>query len=442
MANSNINIVDLDDSNCDDKYNALQSFDYMKRTRWERAAVVDVLPDDSLYLDFINMKKKAYAKDVGLSPWGNIVDATFYTDPNYGQLLFATVATRKDDSTSSPISAFLGASGERENSVFASVFPNVNSSIESTKSSARTSVLHSIQLFRYDPTGRFNHPNHPDIYNYYMQAGGQQLADLYQNYFEPSVGFPHFHFINRTMAETYGKTSESDAISLDKLIEYVEDLIMMKLQKKRSPLNLIDFGMPYLRIMEHPETYTTFVDFNNLYEALRNNTVNKQLSQIFTQTQNASPTAEKLTGLEAVYADLALLRLLRNGGSGQVKNSEEESMSSGGTDPSGGGSDDGSGGGFGGSGGGSHDGGREMRSVEPDTGTVSHKELEVASKVASGNKMKLKTPAGMTKRDIEEEISGLNIELDDKSYSMLMGMLELREISKKRGDDSNGPKRD
>lgn len=466
MAN-NSNVVNLDNSTCDDKYNTLQSFNYMERTRWERAAVVDVLPTDDLYLDLINMKKKQYAKDCGLSPFGYIVDATFYTDSDYGQLLFATVATRKNDSNPTPFASVFNTSGERENSLFASMFPNVDFSHESTRSSPRTPVLHSIQLFRYDPTGRL-HPNRNEIYNNYLQAGGQQLADTYRNYFEQNVPCPHFHFINRTMAETYGKTSESDAISLDKLIEYIEDLITMKLQKQRSVLNLVDFGMPYLRIMNHPETYTTYVDYNKLYEAVRNNTVNKQLSRIFAQTQNASPNAEKVTGLEAVYADLVLLRLLRSGGGPNSASYSQGNPNGpggpGGPGDNGGNNGDHDGGGGSGDGSGSGDSGERNESsrlreypvqngdreiplnesmmFEGETGYISQKEFEVASKIASGNKLKLKTPPDMSKQDVEAEVESLDIKVDDRTYQMMMGMLELHEISRKRGDNNDGPKLD
>lgn len=313
-----VNIVSRDGSSYRAKKQLIESSGYFRRTRWERATVIDVLDQNSEYLDYLTEDKLYFDFQRDLSPFGHNIESTLYTDTRNNDLVFATVAHRKDvvNGTSANMQ-YIDGTSESENFVFSSVFSNRSTSTETGRGGNPITVLQSIQLFRYDPTGGFKHPNSQDIYNHYQSAYGTQVADFYRSFFEEEVGFPHFHFSNRLMSETYDKTGEADAISLDKLIEYVECL--MRENDKNHVLNNIDFGMPYLRIKKNPTTYKTAVDYRALREALRNNTVNKQVAKIFKNIEKLSDDVTVLHGLEAVFSDLVLLKILRSGDTGLAR---------------------------------------------------------------------------------------------------------------------------
>lgn len=441
-----INVVHADSSSVFDKYNLLAANGYFKRTRWERATVIDVLDNDNLYLDLMTYDKQYcdFVRDYSL--FGHTVESTLYTDADFNQLLFATVALRKEitnDLTANQIC--INGSKEGENFVFASIFPNTNISTETGRGGRQLSMLQGIQLFRYDPTGSFDHENSLDIYEMYKVTYGEGVADLYRKYFPLQASFPHFHFLSKTMATTYEKTTEADAISLDMLITYVEDLMFES--KKEHPLNVLDFGMPYLRIKNNPKSYKTCVDMRRLNDALINNNVNKQIGNIFKQTQKIHPDVQVLTGLDAVYTDLVLLRMLRGGGGPGAKfmAAHNPNPVNGGPPPRGGSGGSGGSGSLGGS------GGRNSRNMstrdfdarymdrqsnEPETPQyeVSMAELQLASKVAAGGNMTLKNSNGRDKMHFEEA----DVYVDKWSYDMLQNVMHLCENQKGKGGN-NGP---
>lgn len=304
-----INVVVPDNSSVFQKKTLWKSLGYAKRTRSERSNVVDVLSDDKRYGEYIASDKVYCDFERDYSVYGHTIESTFYTDPQENKLLFVTVAHRNDSSNnSSPNQAFINGTSESENFVFASLFSNLNTSIETARGGNQCTTLESIQLFRYDPVGKMSHQNAVEIYDKYKQNYGQDVSDFYKNFFTEEVGFPHFHFSSKTMAETYGKTAESNAISLDKLIEYIEYL--MHENNPQHVVNNLDFGMPYLSIKKDPNKYATSVDITCLKDALQKNNVNSQIGKIFRQTQKLTPDVKILTGLEGVYADLVLLRIL------------------------------------------------------------------------------------------------------------------------------------
>lgn len=316
------NEVKQDQTSVVEKLKIIEQANYSSRSRWERAGTVDVLPRDKDYLSHITSKKIRVATDSGITPFKQKVDATFYTDLETGSALYATVLTHKVSSPNqTEAENAINQTKVRERSAFASVFTTTKTFTETVRGGLRVDSMPSVQLFRYDPTGKGLHKNHPVQETYPAMSGA--TAQIYSSYFGETVQFPHFHFINKSMATSYGKTAEADAISLESLTRYVKDLMELPEDKKDTLLK-DSFGMPYLSIMYNPSLYKTAVNFKNLDASLKNNTVNDQIFNIFQQTQNIDPETTILTGLEAVYADLTLLSLLRAKGDqdGQISDSE------------------------------------------------------------------------------------------------------------------------
>ena len=93
-------------------------------------------------------------------------------------------------------------------------------------------------------------------------------------------------------------------------MEYVKDLIELP-EDKSEVLLSNTFGMPYLGILFNPEVYTTTVNLKNLRDVVSHITQDYKLANIFSKTPNVKDEETTLTGLNAVYADLTLLKLLR-----------------------------------------------------------------------------------------------------------------------------------
>jgi hypothetical protein len=71
--------------------------------------------------------------------------------------------------------------------------------------------------------------------------------------------------------------------------------------------------MPFLKLIEHPETYKTTIDYRTLQKALKNNSANKQIDKIFKNVERIGDGDVVLIGLEAIFSDLVLLKILRGG---------------------------------------------------------------------------------------------------------------------------------
>lgn len=314
--------VKQDKTSVSEKLKLIDQSGYAQRSRWERAGSIDVLPHDKTYLQHITSRKIPLATTEGVTAFNQKVDATFYTDRETGTALYATVLTHKlPTPEQTEIEKAINQTKVKERSAFASVFTSTQTFPETVRGGLKVDSMPSIQLFRYDPTGKGLHQNHPVRESY--PAMSLATAKVYSSYFGETVQFPHFHFINKSMATSYGKTAEADAISLDDLTRYVKDLIELP-EATKDTLLKDSFGMPYLSIMYNPDLYKTAVNFKNLDESLKNNTVNNQIFNIFQQTQTLDPDVTVLTGLEAVYADLTLLSLLRSKGDrdGQITDDE------------------------------------------------------------------------------------------------------------------------
>lgn len=307
---SKINIIRPDSTSVWDKIDTLSSAGYFNRTRWERSTQIDVLEFDDLYLDLLTHNKEYCGFKRGKSIFNHTIESTLYTNPKSNQLLFASVAHRSGDYANlTSREEFSSDTNLGENFAFSSAIINNHTSTETGRQNRQCTTLESIQLFRYDPTGKGLHFNSDEIHKMYLNKNGQEVADLYRRFFSKEVPFPHFHFCSRTMAETYNKTAEADAISLENLIIYILELI--NTEDTDNAINKIDFGMPFLKIKQNPDLYSTAIDIHNLEETLRSANVNLQLDQIFKHTQKITPSTRKLYGLKAVFADLVLLRILR-----------------------------------------------------------------------------------------------------------------------------------
>ena len=455
--NKRINVVARDSSTVFDKKQQLQSLGYFDKNIWERTQTVDVLDKDRDYLDMV-AKDKQYCDFVrGYSRFGRTIESTIYTDLGVNELLFATVAHRKGNIADLTANQqVINSSSSFENSVFSSVISNnAPPVIETGKGGVQVPAIQSIQLFRYDATGDWPHENIQEIYDYYKMNYGEPIANLYKSFFTEKVDFPHFHFMNRTMSEEYCKTSEGNAISLDKLIDYIEQLMRAK---KNQPLNHFDFGMPFLDIKNNPNKYRSAIDVKNLSVALVNNNVNKQIDSIFKQTNKLQPNMVVLTGLEAVYSDLVLLRILRGtpptsgaiiqppSGTGPTPNGGTGGAPSGGQ-PYGNGLNLGSG-----SSGlinkfmsyikysknRQNNGSQNSNDRNPERETsryeVSTAELQLASKVATGDSMTLLNSHGRERMHFEEA----DPNVDDTAYEMLHNLLYICENFKYKGG-GNGP---
>lgn len=304
---NDFNTVLPDTSSAFLKYSLLKSKGYLSRSRWERAGTIDVLQNNYEYYTLLTQDKTPFAIDKGVSRFGQQIDVCFFTD-NKGYYLYSTVLSHKKPATDS-IMATINATKKPEVFAAASVFINKEDSVETARGGLQIETLPSIQLFRYDPVGKGYHVNTQNVRSIYPNLTSEQ-AKLYEEYFEHTVNFPHFHFPNKSMAVAYGKTAESDAISLDSLVSYVKDLI--ELPKEKADILLSNtFGMPYLSILFNPETYSTTVNLHNLKDVATHITQSYQLSNIFSRTLNVKNEETTFTGLNAVYADLTVLKMLR-----------------------------------------------------------------------------------------------------------------------------------
>ena len=408
--NKKSNVVNLDSSSAFDKLEELIKLGYLQRTIWERKINIDVLGTDGRYIDMILCDKQFCGDSSGTSTkFHRRIDSSFFTDVESQRLLFSTVTCRyekQDNLTENQ--KFINSTKEKENFLFVSVFPNIKTSTETAFKGSQITTLESIQLFRYDPTGKTKHENVKEnaedkIYTFYKQNYGTETANLYRTFFTEKVDFPHFHFMNRTISELCGKTAEGDAISLDCLIDYIEKL--MNATENDNPLNNCSFGMPYLEIKKNPDKYRTAINMYDLNSALKNNSVNKQIGSIFYQTQNIGPETVVLNGLNAVYADLVLLRILRNLSDSnnfnlrQISGNEQVCGFNGGSE-------------------------------EPKY-DVSMREFQIASKIATAGTMTL----SKTKEVQDINFQDRTYYIDDFSYDKLCRVLKICQREKCKGDN-------
>lgn len=428
-----VNIVGKDNVNYEQKKQLIDSFGYFRRTHWERATVIDVLEDNKDYLDHIAEDKVCIGSKSDTSIFGHDIESTLYTDLDEENLVYATVAHRKDLQNASANQQYID--GPNENFVFSSVFQNSNVSTETGKGNRQLSMLESIQLFRYDPTGSFKHNNSNDVFEIYKAAYGEEMANAYRYFFTEEVDFPHFHFSNRTMAETYGKTSEADAISLDKLIEYVKTLMHID---KNTPhiLNTYDFDMPFLKIKNKKSLYKTAINHNVLRRTLGNYTVNEHLKNIFKNIETIGDGEVVLVGLEAVYADLVLLKILRSGDTGlglavnphSPNNGDDNLNFNGGNTLSFMSTAN-----FSGNGGPRKFRNRNEGDFENTKYEVTTAELQLASKIASMDRMNLKSVKHTKKLHFEEA----KFFIDQECEELLREVLTLCESKKGEGYESS-----
>ena len=302
-----INVVYPDTSSAFLKYSLLKSMGYLNRSKWERTGTIDVLKNNYEYYNLLTQKKTPFAFDKVSTKYGQQIEASFFTD-NKGYILYSTVLSYKKPSTD-PELAVIESTKRPKVFASASVLLNKNSSLETTSSGLQVEAMPSVQLFRYNPVGKGYHVNAQSVRSIYPNLTSAQ-ARLYEHYFEHTVNFPHFHFPNQSMSVSYGRNSESDAISLDSLANYIRDLIELP-EDKAEVLLSNTFGMPYLGVMINPNSYTTTVNLKNLKDVATHITQDHKLFKTFNSLTKVKDEQLQLTGLTAVYADLTLLKVFR-----------------------------------------------------------------------------------------------------------------------------------
>ena len=300
-----INIITPDTSSAFFKYEFLKANGYLTRSNWERAGIIDVLPSNYDYYDLLTKSKMPFAFDRKTSTFGREVEATFFAD-NKGYFLYSTVLSHKKPSQPGEVSSYIDSTKKFGTFASASIFLNKAISSETNKNDVKVESLPSVQLFRYEPIGNGYHINSQNVYSIYPNFTKQE-AKLYEHYFDHVVSFPHFHFPNHSMATAYGKTNDSDAISLKSLAGYIKDLIEQPKEISETLLGNT-FGLPYLSLLHNPNAYSTTINLRNMVETTTQLFYNKQLKDFL----KSSPEEVTLTGLPAVYADLTLLQLMRN----------------------------------------------------------------------------------------------------------------------------------
>lgn len=318
-----VRVVTTSSSTCADMFKCLKDNGYFNRTIWERRTVIDVLQQDEFYHYLNTCDKEQYGTTMtGHSSYNHIVKTTLFKKINSDHLLFATVAHRQDPaSVTSANQAYMDSTKDDQNCVFSSVLHNAEVTKETGKEGVKIATMQSIQLFRYDAVGKHVHQNKIHLGDYYDYYGDAEIKKAYRYFFEDKVGYPHFHFLSRTMSELYGKTAESNAISLDKLIEYVD---MLKGRNFLSPiLNKFDFGMPFLKIKQDKIEYKTCIDYEFLCSALDCNFANLEIAKDFMKDYADFSGEVVLTGLNAVFADLVVLKMLRDLCGGKSKSAQE-----------------------------------------------------------------------------------------------------------------------
>lgn len=132
----------------------------------------------------------------------------------------------------------------------------------------------------------------------------EMVENTYKKYFKPNVPTPHFHFCSYQMTSMYHYTSGANAININDLIQYVEDL-----KRDDNPiLNTNSFEMPFLSIKENEELYQlSKKEAKGYYAKLsQNDEFRKLLSTAFDKEGHFVTK----NGLDAVLFDLKVINML------------------------------------------------------------------------------------------------------------------------------------
>ena len=119
-------------------------------------------------------------------------------------------------------------------------------------------------LNRFDQTGRA-HDNHLDVYGvsptspefafYKKYLSDKTVSDPSTGAEQYKVNVPHIHFNTRSQTIAFNNHNKANAISVEKLIVYLNDL--MADLNPSSIINTVDMGMPFLDLKNAKLTYTS-----------------------------------------------------------------------------------------------------------------------------------------------------------------------------------------
>ena len=302
-------IVSADSSTFSDKLSLIQNNSYNKRSRWGYSKKVFKLNNDIDYLRHIFRKKYLMCSydETNTERQINIKSSIFKCEQD--ESLYALVMHVSNKTTVSLNTNV--AINNKKASCFAVGLFNTN---EIEDKDLGKNFLEVVDLFRYDAYQPFDHmSNDTSVF------GGGEVERVYKKYFSNPVPTPHFHFCNKLLIEEIGKSaSEVNAINIDHLLKYIDDLISDN--RLLSVLNNYDFAMPYLAIKKNPKLYSTSYEVAREVKKVQSGKrTKKELNAIVEKVNNNLFTNEgkQIYGLEAVKADLLLLKILLLDSSGK-----------------------------------------------------------------------------------------------------------------------------
>ena len=283
--------VEKDISTIKQKYIVLNDARIAKRTRNTLKSKVLTLKSDGEYLKLLLKPKIKFATRTGENKrYKQKVLTDYFKDSSKNLYIL-----QSNFSLEQPIN-LIGTGIKQYPEMAAALYVATNSKFENETGTKNTIIKKAevIQLSRYDHYQSFDHNNR--IYN----------NPLKLSYFKAVIpkGIPHFHFGSKTQALAYDDTAGCDAISLNDLIIYIQDLIKAE---EDDDLLKDNFSMPYLEIKKRPELYKTSSDLMELKDYIDKNKIITK-SMLF----NITDCRQDIYGLKAVLFDLILLSGLRD----------------------------------------------------------------------------------------------------------------------------------
>lgn len=174
-----------------------------------------------------------------------------------------------------------------------------------------------VQLQRYDLSGKFLHQNKIIKKLAENKEVSDEEIELLEKYFNETAKFPHFHFSSNTFRDGL-------AISLDNLIKYIFDLILLD----DKNINNYSLGMPFLKIKQQGKYSQTevasFIEkvdkrLNRLarkYDSVQEKSIIEKINEIIHSLDLADLTT---SSIEACLYKLVILKILNKSISDGIK---------------------------------------------------------------------------------------------------------------------------
>lgn len=285
--------IEKDESTIMQKYEVLNSTRIAKRTRNSMRSKVFTLKSDNEYLKLLLKPKTKYATRTEKNKrFKQKVLTDFYKDSAKNIYVL-----QSNFSLQEPVN-LIGGAIRKYPEMSSALYVATNTKYENETGAGNRTIKTSeiVQLSRYDHYQSFDHHNRID----------RTSNPLKLRYFKDVIfaGTPHFHFDSKTQALAYDDSAGCDAISLNDLIIYIQDLINVE---DGNDLLKDNFSMPYLEIKKNPQLYKTSSDLMELQ-----NYIDKNKIIIKSMLFNIADNRQDLYGLRAVLFDLILLSGLRD----------------------------------------------------------------------------------------------------------------------------------